>query len=203
VSLAAIVAALSAELMSSLVTAKLPPLTDGKILVGEMSQPLPGAPPRVVMVPKGSDFEPGGGPAFGGAIKAADNASGLSPERRRQHAQRPLRTDVRLLDVFVQGPTAAVDSAGSWDMTTLYAHLVMRALEHRMSGCFEVSDGEWPTDVSQAVQGSKLYSFRVAIRTPVLDDLSSYVPEGTTELLEAEFKTPSGSTEIGFEEEEP
>ncbi len=193
-----LIAAVSAELVASLVVAKLPQLTDGKILAGDRSVALPGAPPRVVFVPTGSEFPQ---PEYGGAVKKADNTSRLSAERQRQHAQRSVMTDVQLFNVHVQGPVAAPDGFAQWDSTQRYAHLVIRALDVKAHGSFEVRSGEWTASegpAAQIAQASREYVLTVAIATPVLEKASEYVPEDTTILVETVLETPSGDTETAF-----
>lgn len=195
-----LIAAVSAELVSSLVTAKLPPLSDGKILAGERGVALPGSPPRVVFIPTGSEFA---GVSYGGAIRKADNVTGLSAERRRQHAQHSVATDVQLFNVHVQGNVTAPDGFAQWDATQRYAHLVIRALSQQAHGGYELRGGEWTEPegpVSQTAQGSREYVLAIALHTPVLAKASEYVPEGTSILVETTLESPDGGTEVAFPE---
>lgn len=182
--LTALVGLLSTELNARLAAAGLGPLANGGIMLGAEHVGFENyAPPSVVFVPVGDEFEFGGPPQLGGVANAATIKS--ATERKAQLSQKPILTDVEEFEVHVwgqapQGVYANVDSytqrALDFGVTKTLVDHVLRTIQKTTIGTFTLSKGKWPKKNSDqnAIAGRE-FVFNCKWRRPVLDDPYTFV----------------------------
>lgn len=181
--LTALVGLLSTELNARLAAAGLGPLAGGGIMLGAEHVGFENyAPPSVVFVPVGSDFEFGGPPQLGGVANASTIKS--ATERKAQLAQKPILTDVEEFEVHVwgqapQGVYANVDAytqrSLDFGVTKTLVDHVLRTIQKTSIGTFELSKGKWPKkNADQNAIAGREFVFNCKWRRPVLDDPYSF-----------------------------
>lgn len=164
-----IVKRISDEVVAAMARARVPPLTDGEILVGRRYMLNGKPPPRVVFVPSPGDF----------AAKDV-NRSSSSDENKGSRAARSLVTEFVTFEVHVFGPAMPPESKLGFTVTHALAREVIRSALTTYAGLCTIGPTDWPgqrTDDSQLVAGSHEYVFRLAIATPVQDTAFGYAAE--------------------------
>lgn len=167
-----IAAALYAGLAPKLVEASLPPLVDGKIVLGRQRLLEASAPPRIVMIPVRSIFQ-----------AQDETASTEALGQREAWLARSLLTDEQHFEVVVWGVATPADPDNDFNATEQLYKLFIRTVHQLSHGAFALTDGEWldqRADATQLVKLGHQFSFGVAFQTPVQDDSLAFVPDGTT-----------------------
>jgi len=202
----ALVGLFSQELVARLAARGLPPLVDGRILLGGEHVLEQSSPTRVVFVPKGSDFKQAGPPEMGGTANKATIRT--SVERRAQLAQRPIATDVTNYEVHVWGKAPTVTNlTDQWMQKELDVGVTQQILDallvsmYRTAvGTFKVSSGTWTqgkaTSAQVSIDGLE-YVFNVAVRRPVIDDAYGFAPAGVKPSFTNSMQDPAGVQTVG------
>jgi hypothetical protein len=168
-----ITAAIYAQLAPMLVEASLPPLVDGKIVLGRQRLLEASAPPRIIMVPVRSVFS-----------TQDETASTVALGQLEAWLARSLLTDAQHFEVIVWGVAATPDPDLDFNATEKLYKLFIRAVHQISHGAYAMTDGEWldqRADATQLVKLGHQFSFGVAFETPVQDDSLAFVPAGTTD----------------------
>lgn len=162
-----------------------PALTDGQILVGQDNVAEHSAPPRIVLVPRGTGIGPDD--------VSVPNAN-RTAERRLQVAQRSLGSDALQCDIHCWGQRLPVpDAVYDFDITLALSQ-AFRASSYLLFGQSIIPGaGVWDDDKARATQLIKaghLLSFPISIDVPNLDVTLGYVPPGTTLETTVQSSTP-------------
>lgn len=183
--LAAVVTAISDELVALLASGGYTPLVDGRIVVGPQHIHEHSSPPRVVVVPSASTFGPVN------AISPVPSASGT-----RAPAQRSLMSEWVELEFNVWGASSPPDAdVGDYDATRTLYHQVLRCIEHQIGpagfggspkGIVKLSELEW-AEGSDYIRLGRLARFTLAFSTPVLDTLEQFAPADAELDIKAKF----------------
>jgi hypothetical protein len=183
----ALVAAISADVVSRLAAAGYPALTDGSILIGRQHVDEESAPPRIVFVPSSSSFtigEPYG--VFVGSTRQAP-----SPDMFRQWQQRPIHTERLRFEVHVWGAASPPDpNGGDFDATQALYQTLIESLWNTAQTAYELGEGVWADQQRGQAQLQKLgheFVLEITIDTPVLDALLGYAPSTTVTQTTVEF----------------
>jgi len=172
-----LVESISNDVSTALAAAGYPPLTDGKILIGQQHIQEYSSPPKIVMVPKGSTF-------YERDFYSRSQVEGYpSAEILLQWAQRAIHQDWVRFDVHCWGVADPPDpEGGDFDATQVLYQAVIQSLHRLALGSYKLGPGTWVDQNENVAQLQKLghwFMFSVELFTPVLDQLLSYVPSGT------------------------
>jgi len=186
----ALVSAVSADVVSSLAAAGLPPLTDGAILLGAQHVKERSSPPRIVAVPSSAGWGP--------AVRLP--SAGDTTERRTMIAERSLMTEIVHLDFYCWGASVPETRDGDYDATQILYQQVIRSLFNVLGAASDrtwlPTKGAW-TDSSlkaaQLITAGRAFTFGVEIRTPVPDQLLPYAPPGTAANNTTQLQPADGS----------
>lgn len=177
----ALVSAISDEVVARLAAANYPPLTDGKILLGQQHVKAQSAPPRIIFVPRRSTFR---AKDASSAMVLSDNKP-YSPERLIEISQQAVMTDEKSFQVRCWGTTTgtAADTIRDedYDFTEALYQTVIAAVDHICRGVFGVDDGDW-TDAKESTPQLNVlgreFVFGITLATPVLKDTLVFAPPG-------------------------
>lgn len=146
---------------------------DGRILLGRQHVFEQSSPPRVVFVPRRSNFGPKD-------VFNRSQVSGFpSAEMTRQIRQRSLRTDQVAFEVHVWGASVPPDPDQNFDFAQVLYQQVIRSAHLLNPGNYELQDGTWADQdegETQLVVDGHHFVFGLALGTPVLGQLLSLVP---------------------------
>jgi hypothetical protein len=194
-----LVAAISNDLVAALALAGLPPLADGKIVLGRQRIMEQSAPPRVIFVPLKSKFGPR---SFSTAAPINGNPTA---ELVTQWQERSIATDAVTFEAHCWGVSnvalAETDPDADFDATqVLYQALILSV--HKLAvGRYKLLDGEWLDQAPSATQHVKYghwYKFGIQLETPVLDVLLPLVTPVTTANPTTRIQLADGSpSEVG------
>jgi hypothetical protein len=209
----AIVAAISNQVVTRLDAAGFPPLAEGRILLGRQAQFQQHAPPRIIMTPTNSDFS--GAEAYSRQPMVSGS---MSAEGRAQHAQRSILTDHIRFEVACWGASVDEDPAvqrdDDYDVTQALYHAVLQAVACPplddpqgaavagpfTSGGVEADGGRWVDATFAAGQVNVLgrtFVFNLTLATPVLDRLFAYAPSDVKAAPKTFLTAADGSTDQG------
>ena len=167
-----ITAAIYARLAQILVDDSLPPLVDGKIVLGRNRLLENSAPPRIIMIPVRSIFS-----------AQDETASTEELGQRAAWLGRSLVTDAQHFEVIAWAADAVPDPERDFNATEKLYKRFIRAVHQLTHGAYALADGEWldqRPEYTQLVKLGHLFQFGVAFETPVQDDDLAFVPDGTT-----------------------
>lgn len=190
--LTAIMSALSGDIVARVAAAGLPPLTDGKVLLGRQRVLENSAPPRVVFIPMASKF----GPKSASNQSDSSTVSNPNAEQLAQWAQRSIMTDKIIFEVQVWGQASPPDSDLDFDATQNLYDIVIQSVYAMSVGRSTIIDGRWVDQAVSETQVDKsghVYVFGVEIETPVLDNLLGYLPPLTVMSGTAKIQPADGS----------
>jgi hypothetical protein len=178
-----IAAAIYAQLAPKLVEKGLPPLVDGKIVLGRQRLLEASSPPRVIMIPVRSVFS-----------AQDETASTVALGQLEAWLARSLLTDAQHFEVVVWAAAATPDPDNDFNATEELYKLFIRSVHQISHGAFALTDGEWldqRADATQLVKLGHQFTFGVAFETPVQDDSLAFVPDGTTSDTSTELEEES------------
>jgi hypothetical protein len=172
----ALVATISAHVVAVLAAKSLPPLTDGKVLLGRQHLFEASSPPRIVFIPIDGECEIGTSVVVSGELDGA--------EMLAQNLQRPLGAKQVYFEVHVWGQASPPDPDDDFDATEDLADQVLRTSALVAPGAvraFKV--GPMWTDqqatASQLVKAGHEVVFGLAFSTALLDETLFYAPDDT------------------------
>lgn len=180
-----LVANISADVVARLAAKGLPPLVDGRIVLGQRHLAENLAPPRVIFVPKGSRFGP----------RDTANASPrgqITAEMKAQWATRAIHSDVVRFEVHVWAAATPTPDpeGGDFDAAQALYHLVIASIRTRGTGTYTLTDGEWPNQEpggTQHLQYGYEFVFGLEIGTPILDEPYTFAPSTVSGRVIVEF----------------
>jgi hypothetical protein len=170
--IAALVAAISTEVVARLALGGYTALTDGAILVGRQHVFEASAAPRIVFVPVGSKFGP----------KDPTAPDPTTEEGRFARAARSIATEMIQFEVHVWGRDATLVDR-DYDAAQVLYQCVMQSMCKLAEGCYVVSAGRWTSGREQGTQlarSGQEFVFGLDIATPVLDELLAYAASTLT-----------------------
>jgi hypothetical protein len=171
-------------------------LTDGRILLGRQHVYEQSAPPRLVFIPRSSEFGPK-------AVYSRSNVVGApSDEQLLQAQQRSIATDKKVFEVHAWGAGQSSDPDEDFDETEVLYQQVCRSVHLCLPGSYSLGGGQWSDQMPTATQMAKdghEFVFSVALATPILDRALSYAPsdvgaQSTVYLQPADGSPPEGVT---------
>jgi hypothetical protein len=184
----ALVQALSADVVARLAAAYLPPLTPeidgtpGAIQIGPQFVAEQGSPPRVLMIPRGFEFENNKDPGnylVNGAI------SGGNTQTPRAIAVQWKRFEVQCWGCnFSNQTTPSPDPALDYDAAQALAEIVWQAAQGTSAGVWRTQSGIVDPGAPTLVRVGRVLSFDLALSTPVADTTLPYAPTGTGPALQ-------------------
>jgi hypothetical protein len=170
-----IVEAISEHVVAVLAAKSLPPLVDGKVLLGRQHLFEASSPPRVVFIPIDGDC----------VIGESRVVSAGGDTMRLQNIERALGAQEIHFEVHVWGQADPPDPDDDFDATKELADQVLRTSALAAPGsvrAFRVGP-MWPDQAASATQLVKAgheVVFGLAFSTTLLDESLLYVPTGTT-----------------------
>jgi hypothetical protein len=179
-----LISAISGSVVARMAAAGLPPLNQGRILLGRVHQAENAAPPQIVFIPMRSRFGP---------RDTSQNQQVASfTERQRQIQQRAVHTDTVFFEVRVWGAATPSDpDGGDFDITQAIYQLLILVIRESITGQYTLEEGGvWEDQSLGAGQLQKYghqFVFTVGINTPVLDDLLPFAPSTTSTGVVVEF----------------
>jgi len=190
-SIAYLVRSISDQLLPLLQDRGLPPLSDGKILLGPQHLSEQGSAPRVVFVPLGSMLGPSqpSSTANNTQQQIAGDPQNLAQGQRSRLLQRPIANDEITFEVHCWGdvPSQEADPDFAYDFAQALAHTTVLAVNQacgpQTDSSWQASNGLW---ISATKDGAKLntagqtYVFQLKIHVPVLDVAETFVVGGAT-----------------------
>lgn len=195
-----LVAAISADVVASLVIANYPPLVDGAILLGRQFQFEQSSPPRIIFIPTKSSF------TMKDAATTA-RVGGYTAEQILQIRNRPIMSDNVTFEIRCWGVDPTNDPGLDFNYTQALYQQVLRTIQNIATGVFEISDGEW-TDSKfssgQLIREGREFVFKATFGTPIQALLEPLLPApddvaaGESVYLEL----PNGDVELGFTNED-
>jgi hypothetical protein len=176
----ALVSAISTDVAGRLAAQGIPPLTDGKILLGRQHVLEQSAPPRIVFVPMTSRFGP----------RDTYNASRISgfpsSEILLQWSQRAIHNDAVLFEVHCWGAASPPSPDGDFDVTQVLYQTVIASIRTNITGGYTLFPGTWADQQPTAAQLQKLgheFVFGLEINTPILDPALAIVPVSSVQAM--------------------
>lgn len=173
-----IVQAISDAVVQRLASANYPPLTAGKILLGEQHLATNVAAPKIVFVPSSSRYS---SKDITSAVPLLI-ATPLTPEQLVQISNRPVLTEHFTFEVHCWGrtntdvdPTTIPDD--DYNFARTLSHAVIAACDDLARGIYTAESGQWTR--SGVVAYGREYVFNLTFETPVLSTLLPFVPPGT------------------------
>ena len=191
---AELLTAINADVIASLAAGGYPALVDGAILFGPARQFEQSAPPRIIIVPKDSEF--GAPDLYPSALTIYSSDRKKATVMKVQHSER-LSFDVRCWGVA--NPPHPIND---YDVTRALYHAVLASLQRLAPNHGLEKKGQWTKDGPLNHDG-KEFVFSTWIDTPVLDTLlpysasTMYAPSGTVPVTTDTFINSSGGTGTG------
>lgn len=187
----ALVQYFSDAVVARLAAAGYPPLTAGKILLGDQHIATTDAPPKIVFVPAACEYS---------SKDVASPAPLLTntpydPERLVELAAGSILTEEFTFEVHCwatttdrSDPTVIPDV--DYTFARALAHAVIAAADDLGRGVYRCSRGVWTKQ--GVVSYGRYFTFDLTLNTPVLHELLPFVPPGT---VGSATITPDGSTQ--------
>lgn len=183
----ALVAAISADVVSRLADAKLPPLTPnidgspGAIQIGPQFVYEQGSPPRVLFIPKQWDIDArDAGNFLGNNVIAGGNTQ----------TPRSIGTQWKQFEVqcwgcnydeqYVPNPDPALD----YDAAQVLCEIVWQSAQGIASGVWRSKFGQIDPGAPSLIRTGRIFVFDLALSTPIPDVTLPYAPEGVSPALQ-------------------
>ena len=186
----ALVGLISADVVSSLAAAGLPPLSlgidgsPGQIQIGPQFVAEQGSPPRILMIPRGWDEE---------QTRDVTAARKNGVEYGNSQTPRAIAMQWKRFEVqcwgmnFTDQNTAAPDPALDYDAAQILAELVWQSAQRLAAGVWRSAKGDIDPGAPYLVREGRLFIFDLAMLTPIPDVTLGYAPSNVK---------PSTSVEI-------
>lgn len=193
-SLADLMTALSADVVTALAAGSYPPLVDGGILFGPARVYEGSRPPRIIVTPVSSTF---GAPD----IYSASATLGTT-ERRKQAVMKVQHSERVTLEVRCWGGDSAGSLVADYDLTRSLYHAVLASLQRLAPNHGLDKQGAYTTAGPLSSLGRE-FVFTTWLDMPVLDTLvpydnaTLYAPAGVTPVATDTFIAATGETGSG------
>lgn len=185
--------AISTDVIAALVLAGSPPLVDGQILLGPQHKAENSAPPRIILIPKRSDFTQR-------EAYSASTTRAYTLEQIAQNANPPFYTDKITFEARVWSVDASNNNPdGDYDATQLLYHQLMRSCFDIARGSVAFGKGDW-TDVqggsTVVMTDGREFVFTITFDTPVLKFVEALVQAPADTILDGTvtLENPAGAT---------
>lgn len=198
--LATIISAISADVVSRLSAGGYPALVSGAIDVGTAAEFEQTAPPRIIFDIVGHKYV---APEWYSASAVVH-----TEERSKQIAQRTISGDNVMITVHCWGSSPTRDIVDDYDVTRALAHAVRAALQYKIPGAYAIESSGKYRPGSNVVRLGRWLTFDLVIFTPVLETLVAYdrdvsfasdtvTPSGADEMLIPTSSATTGPSEAG------
>lgn len=185
-----LVQSISDQLIPLLALRGLPPLTDGKILLGPQHIAEMSAAPRVVFVPIGSTLGPSQPSSSATNTQQVIDGDplGLNDGQRNRLLQRPIANDAVTFEIHCHGdvPSQEADPDLAYDYAQALAHTTVLAVNQACGpltdSSWEITNGVWRSSLKDAAKlniDGQIFILQLRIHVPVLDVRENFVPTGT------------------------
>lgn len=183
----ALVSDISSELVSRLAAAGLPPLTPeingapGAIQIGPQFVAEAGSPPRVLMIPKQWDLEAS---RDNGNYLSSGHIAGGNTQTPRAIGLQWKQFEVQcwgcaFSEQFLPAPDPALD----YDAAQILAELVWQSVHAVAAGVWRSQFGQIDPGAPSLMRVGRVFTFDLALSTPVPDVQLPYAPNGVAPAL--------------------